>query len=101
MESVHHMKQGNSNDMKLMLLRLNFFPLLFQDNIMSSLIFMMNAVVVAIIIVVIRIYATIQCIPIMAFPIYCLLDTIVYDICIRVVQMINFVVMPVMAKNSL
>ena len=68
MESIHRMKQGNSTDMKLMLLGLNFFPLLFQDNIMSSLILMMNAVVVAIIIVVIRIYAIIQCISIMVLP---------------------------------
>ena len=65
MESIAHMKQGNSSHVKLMLLRLNFFPLLFQDNIMSSLILMMNAVVVAIIIVVIRINAIIQCISIM------------------------------------
>ena len=90
METIPHMKQGNSSDMKLMLLRLNFFPLLFQDIIMFSLIFMMNAVVVAIIIVVIRIYAVIQCISIMVFPIYCLYDIMVYDICVRVVQMIIF-----------
>ena len=68
MESIAHMKPGNSSHVKLMLLRLNFFPLLFQDNIMSSLILMMNAVVVAIIIVVIRIYAIIQCISIMVLP---------------------------------
>ena len=69
MESIAHMKPGNSSHVKLMLLRLNFFPLLFQDNIMSSLILMMNAVVVAIIIVVIRINSTVQCISIMVLPI--------------------------------
>ena len=69
MESIAHMKPGNSSHVKLMRLRLNFFPLLFQDNIMSSLILMMNAVVLAIIIVVIRIYTTIQCISTMVLPI--------------------------------